>query len=214
VRAQDSPTHGYCEPNQGEYSFSFSISPGGPVSVITRPNPGTYSSCPDENLEIYISDPDGVDLTTIRLTVNTETIVWGDPRLSYRDSDSTLIFEPSPPFADGMIVNATLLSVEDLLGNAAENLVSWSFTMDLSAPIFNLVQPLDTAYMIYNTRQPISVSFSDAISGVDTSSLTFSINGNEISRSKLSITYNHSIRTGNIAFIRRQLIRSFQRVIR
>jgi hypothetical protein len=87
----------------------FTVPIGGPLTTIIEPEDGTYSSCDDQAIHVLINDPDGIDTTTIRISVDGREYTLSAPELSFYSPDS-LVFTPSSRFTDGHIVVVSLIS--------------------------------------------------------------------------------------------------------
>jgi len=195
--AYDQPTPGYCEPNDSVVSWRICVAPGGPVGEVVRPFDGAISSCPDEHIIMTITDEDGVDPATILLVVNGDTFATADPELDF--ANDTLRFYPDPPFADGEEVFVCLVAADDFLGNPLEEVVCWSFVMDLTPPWSELAEP--TVGMVRDRQQDIAIILGDSISGVDYSSIRLWVNEIPYSVDELVWSAMDSINGGAIRFI-------------
>jgi len=172
LSAYDTPD--YCGPNLLDSCWTFYIEPGGPVATIVRPFDGAHSACEDEHIVIYLTDPTGVNDSTIVLVVNDDTIGILDPRLTYEDS--VLIFIPDPYFGDAETVTVELVSADDILGNPLETPLSWTFVMDRIPPEITDLSPAPEDVVV-STRPIISVILHETISWLNLDSLFFLING-------------------------------------
>jgi len=185
VLAYDNPD--YCSPNELDTCWNFTISPGGPYPEIIRPLDNTYSACVPETVEFMLSDEDGIIADSIHFTIRRgpggsllndyygvayPEIMW-DGRL--------LRYLPSAPFADGETVYVSVIGARDsLLNEMSPSPVNWRFVMDLSAPVIRHI--LGGPGYVFTTRQPtIAVILEDSLSGIDTSSISFLINGTRYS---------------------------------
>ncbi|MFP4458829.1 MAG: gliding motility-associated C-terminal domain-containing protein [Candidatus Zixiibacteriota bacterium] len=214
IEAFDSPTSpadsgyelDYCEPNDSEYRWCFTVAPGGPIAEIQRPYDSTFSSCIDEHLVIYLTDDDvGVDITTLSMMINSEHITWPDTRLEYEND--TLYFYPDPIFADGSTYRVQLNYIADMLGNESYDLLDWSFTIDRTPPAFFVEQPPlpepfvpSDYWMTRNQEQPIVIRIEEDGSGLLERSIVFSIMDSiEYTPAELDYEYNAD---GGYAMIR------------
>ncbi|MFP4458306.1 MAG: T9SS type A sorting domain-containing protein [Candidatus Zixiibacteriota bacterium] len=142
--------------------------PGGPVANIISPRPNKYVACDEIEVRIHLSDPDGIDESTISLNIGSDVFTLDSPLLSL--VDDTLILSESSLGADGETIDCSISGVEDMLGNVMAGSLEWSFHIDRSAPSFVSPTPPD------ESTQPmlpamITVNISDEGSGVDPNSL-------------------------------------------
>ena len=128
----------YCAPNcEIAYCWSFSVIVfEGPIISLLEPNFGAYSSCTSQRIMLRITDPDGVDLSSVELTV--EDIVYSIEDLT--QSGDTVIFYPTVAWEDGQQVDWSLAPVSDLLGNYSITIDGY-FISDLSPPIVIPIYP-------------------------------------------------------------------------
>jgi hypothetical protein len=191
VSGFDTPDH--CAPNESEFCWWFrvSLSPPdpGPITYV----PGTWVSCDTANQAILLSiiDSDGIDLSTILLVVEDVEYRWGAPELSWVD-DSVLIFTPldaTTYFWNAQMVDVCLMEVTDLLGNALETPLCWSFEMDLSAPaIWGPVPLPDT--VLNDSLAIISIFMWDSLTGIDPSTIYLDVDGMRMNLSNPCLIWN------------------------
>lgn len=163
---EDMPT--VCDPNDTSYSWSFIVAPGGPEAQLINPQPGWYCSCDPQGIEIRLWDEDGVNPSTIRLSINGVEYTTADDQLSFYPADSLLYYEPDPNFSDGQVVTVELTAADDMLGNELTAPLSWQFLMDLQPPDIIFLEP--SVYMTRNREQPVSFTLMENGSGIDESS--------------------------------------------
>ncbi len=149
-----------------------------PISRIIRPSPGSFSSCPQESIAIAVTDSNGIIPDSIRLQVNGEIYsIPEDSELSFVDG-SLLVYHPAPPFQNGEVVTVALLAARDSLQLPLMDTLTWSFTMDLEAPGFEVVAPALLPEMLETDEDAwITINIKDTLSGLDTSSLQFKFQG-------------------------------------
>jgi hypothetical protein len=199
----------YCPPNSSEFDWCFTVAPGGPTAQIVRPLPGTWSSCVDEHVELYLRDDDvGVDITTLIVEVNGTRYLWGDTRLSYNATDQFLIYTPDPPFADGQTYRFVVVYAADLLGNESHNLLDWTFNIDMTPPDYTVndpVIPIDgIMFMTRDKYQPIVITVHDRGSGLTQESVRLVVNDTLIyGTDDFQWNYEASTNTGILRFLPR-----------
>ena len=101
VSASDAPD--FCAPNvMSDTCFEFTINLAGPLASIIEPLPNTYVACDsgEQRILLLITDPDGVDETTISFVVDGDTLTVSSPNLSYEGD--TLTFTPATPWLDAV----------------------------------------------------------------------------------------------------------------
>ncbi|MBN2542377.1 gliding motility-associated C-terminal domain-containing protein [bacterium] len=170
----DDPDYDYCPPNWSSYCWSFFIATDGPVPEIVRPLPNTYSACIAQDIIMYIVDIEGVVPSTIELLVEGITYTVDSAYLTFSD-DSVLTFQPPAGFwSNGQVVNVTLLHAEDVYRNDISAPVTWSFIMDLTAPVAVFQEPGEIMTSDYSPH--IIIEVFDSLSGLDPGSLVFQLN--------------------------------------
>lgn len=162
----------YCGANEQDTCFFFTIEPEGPNAWLIFPPDSSSISCDDIFAIWGLFDRNGVNAATIRVAVDNDTILYGDPRLSYvSDSlklDLTGISEGEHKLS--------LVSAEDNLGNpmSGGELVS-TFVYDKSPPYFTNLRPSNNETL--RTRSPeFSAEIGDSLSGLARHPLLMTIN--------------------------------------
>lgn len=173
IVAEDTPD--YCDPNIDTTHFAwFFRDPNAPVPTIIRPDSGDFTACDPDSIVLEIIDPDGVVETSIELVVNGVTYTTDDGQLTW--SDPYLIFRPTPPWTDATVVNVSLTHVEDIYGNDISASVDWSFTVDLSAPVAEMILPIPNG-QTSDREQDIEIDIDETLSGVDIALAELTVNG-------------------------------------
>ncbi|RKZ30777.1 hypothetical protein DRQ36_04250, partial [bacterium] len=116
-----------------------------------------------------------IDSLSIDFTINGVHYGVTDGEIIW-DGDSTLVFTPIPPdtFRDGDTIIACVENAVDTCGGVLDSVVCVEFFVDLSPPvIWDIVPPPDT--IITDTLPNISFHLFDSITGVDTSSIVFTV---------------------------------------
>ncbi len=183
-----------CGPNEMEevcWEFYVNLSP--PRSFIIEPTPESWSACYDQRIYIALSDSDGVDEATIRLTVNGDTYTIG-PNLSY--ANDTLVFIPSLDWLNGETVSVCLDSVADNLGNGLPSPLCWEFFIDLTPPYGEMISPTDGDF-VNDSVQIIQLVISDSLSGLDSSSVVVNVQGSDYAVGAPGVTLEDTILTFN-----------------
>ncbi|MBN2542969.1 gliding motility-associated C-terminal domain-containing protein [bacterium] len=186
VHAEDIPD--YCNPNVGDFCWTFYIACGGPVGIQIAPPASIYSSCEDQEIVIAIIDSNGVDESTIELEVGGDIYSYPDPHLTWA-FDSLLTFVPDPLFNDGDSILVRLLSADDDLGNSLSGVLEWTFFIDLTPPVFSDFDP-PFGSISTDSFQVICVSIYDSLSGLNEDSLAFIVNGIEYDLSSSALTWD------------------------
>jgi hypothetical protein len=170
-----------CPPNflATPYCWEFYVNLAGPVARIGHPRANRWVACPpgEQNLTLFITDPDGVVDDSIRLRVNGVEYRISDPELAY--SDTVLTFTPSVVWANGDTVRVALLYVEDSLGNGLGAPLNWSFFIDLAPPYTGLPSP--AVGTVTGASTNISIPIYDSGSGVNPASIVLSVDGEDYS---------------------------------
>ncbi len=121
------------DPNDTSICFWFYVTPSAPMVEFV---PYGYSICSaDADLEILISDDDGLDASTVVLTVNGDTLTLDDPNVSYDAADSILTISTDTEWgSDGDSVEICVVSAADIYGNAISSPICRTFVVDLNPP--------------------------------------------------------------------------------
>ena len=162
--------HNECgDVSSGDFTF-YTYSCEGPQVYIIEPTPNAWSACDDQNIILAISDSDGVDDSSIVLTVNGTDYTVDGAILSF--DGETLRYSPTIPFTDGEHIDVCLDSACDIHSNCIDSPTCWSFDIDLSPPSVWNEFPSGTIDSI-----PVYAGFNldDSLSGLDSSSLSIRI---------------------------------------
>ncbi|MCK5832063.1 hypothetical protein KAH81_00165, partial [bacterium] len=149
----------------------FCASPG-PTAIFKTPIEGSWAGCEFQNIHIRLTDLEGIDITSVRISVNGVNYSWPDITHLSWDGDSILIFTPTSPFPNGNLVNVSLLEVEDMDGTPISAPLSWSFSIDIDKPfcISSTREPIPNTTI--NDRRPdIRIEVKDTTSGIPLSGL-------------------------------------------
>lgn len=154
-------------------TISGSTGPSGPVATILEPLPLLKTSCSRNPVKMLLTDPDGVDLYSIRFVARGDTFnAYSSHILMVGD---TMRFNPPSDWRSGDSSRVTLLDAADLLGNHISAPVSWKFFADLDAPVpSNEIPRNGTTIPSFPTT--ISINLTDALSGVDPTNTIFIFN--------------------------------------
>ena len=123
----------------------------------------------------------GIVPDSIQLTVNGIFYSTSDTQVTFTEGEF-LSFVPVAPdsFENGDTVSVCLVSAADSCGGALELPVCWQFYVDLTPPVITGVfPPPDT--IIDDPLPTVSFHLYDSISGVDTASITVSVDGEPLS---------------------------------
>jgi len=166
----------YCGPNEETYCWTYYLTPG-PLAEIVTPFDGQITACDDQCILIHLWDEDlPLDMGSIILVINDDSLVWGDPRLAY--SGDTLSYCPDSAslWENNEIVNVVLLSADDSVGAELQDTLRWSFSVDLESPLASSFSPGDGDTISFGTP-PICFDLTDNLSGVNWDSLVIAIDG-------------------------------------
>ncbi|MGB9561587.1 MAG: hypothetical protein ACPL6C_02120, partial [bacterium] len=195
----------YCSSNMNDTTITFFIEHSPPQVELISPRIGNYTSCEYESIRFRIIDDDGIDTGSIRLIVNGTEFRYGMREL--RIVGDTLTFAPLTRWIDGMRVYFSISELRDMLGNDLVEPFSGYFYIDRSPPYVSGFFPPQN-YISPDTFQNISIFVQDNLSGVDSTSILLSINGELYGWGDSSITY----RSGVITYSPRNSGRSFNSV--
>jgi len=156
------------------YSWSFTIDTAAPVASNPKPTNGAYTSDSTPTITLQLTDAlSGIDTSTISMTVEGSGVThsWNGTHVSYT---------PGSAFADGQVIDVTV-DVDDNVGNSMTT-YSWSFTIDISAPIASNERPTDTSY-VNDATPTITVALSDTLSGIDSSTIVLTVESSVVGHS-------------------------------
>lgn len=138
--------------------------------VITNLIPEPDSLINDNRPSIsadYYDERSGIDINSVRITLDGEDVT----SLSII-TEEKVSYTPGTELEDGL--HNVMVEVKDKAGNSAQ--ANWSFTVDATPPLIDITQPLDGSTI--STNAPlITITYNDAESGVNLSSLQILING-------------------------------------
>jgi len=164
---------GGCGPNVLDTCWFFNVNLRGPECVPIAPLDGWNVGCDSFHVRFYLTDPNGVDHSTIAFSINSIPYDITSPEVTL--IGDTIEFYPGTPWSDGEIVNVQITSAEDSLGNELEDPCDWTFTVDLTAPIITPLTPPHNG--VVDTTQPRIAALIEDVSGVSDSGLTICVNG-------------------------------------
>ncbi|MHA1789269.1 MAG: hypothetical protein ACTSXT_08580, partial [Candidatus Helarchaeota archaeon] len=161
------------------YSWSFTIDTSSPAASNPKPANGSYTNSTMPTIIIALSDSgSGVNGSSISLAVEGTVVshTWNGTHITYT---------PGSPFSNGQVVNVEL-NASDNVGNAMSE-YSWSFTIDTSPPVASNPIPANGSYV--NTTLPtINVTLTDALSGVNPSTIQMTVEGILVSHNYIGTT--------------------------
>lgn len=138
-----------------------------PVFTNLLPVPDSIVTINKPTISVQYSDNlIGVNTSSVRLTLD-----GVDVTAAAVVTETGLSFAPQLPLSDGL--HAVHVEISDRVGNRAA--FDWSFGVDTAPPAIVFDTPTKNAFV--NTRTPlISIAFSDALAGVDRSTLQVTVN--------------------------------------
>jgi len=174
VTVGDSPD--YCDPNELDTCWSFSIESGGPVGTIEHPEDGIITSCDPQDITLSIIDSNGVNDTTIELIVDGVSYSTSSAELSW--SSPMLTFDGGPGFfTHGATVNVELVAAEDMLGNPLDATLAWSFIVDYEPPVFSAAIYPPPGVPVDDRSPLITMPLEDIPAGIDYDSPVLDVPG-------------------------------------
>jgi gliding motility-associated-like protein len=187
-----------CEPNCSTYTYTYYSAGIGPIVSHVSPPQDATSACSDQSIEVLVTDPHGVDSTTIIFVVEGETLTTASDMLSF--SNDTLTFSPPAGFwTNGATIHYGVIAADDLRGNALQAPMSWSFFVDLEPPVATMTSPVDTN-VVWDRQQSVSIHFSDNFSAIDLSASTFTIQNISYTLSTLAPQFSIDTLSGSFVF--------------
>ena len=133
IFAGDTPD--YCDPNMLEYEWDFFVNAGGGPNASTMlPKNGDVTSNSIQDVTIKIKDDDGVDYSSIELSYDGTVYDWTSGHMTFEDT--VLTFTPPSAASHEDDITVMLITALDSLGNNIETPLSFSFSVDIEAPLF------------------------------------------------------------------------------
>jgi len=197
VYAYDGPD--YCDHNELDYCWEFSIETGGPLAEIQRVWPDSISSCDPEYVLIRLWDDNGVMDSTIVLEVDGVTYYYPD-HLTYNPITEILEFFPAPPFDPVDIIRVRLLEAEDSLGNMLDSTayLDWTFYVDRVPPEATDADPVGD---VHSTHPSFDLDVWDTLAGVNPDSIILTVDGVDFRDGDPGYTYTAAgLLGGHIGF--------------
>lgn len=159
----------FCDQNADSLCYEFSIAAGGPeITPVEPPEDSLWSACEDQGAVFTLLDPDGVDSSSIIVTVNDDTIT------TWTFFDDTLRYATPMVWNDGDSVTVCVWA-EDILGNAVDDWGCITYFIDLESPVVMNIDPAPGTSVAATPTFEIDIA--DSGSGVDESSITASLDG-------------------------------------
>ncbi len=159
----------FCGQNSDSICYQFAIASGGPeITAVIPPTDSMWSSCDNQGAAFTIIDPDGVDETSIEVTVN------GILETSWLFADDTLFYTPSALWNHGDVVEICVWAADNL-GNPCDDWACRTYMIDLEPPEIVVITP--TPGTSVSSTPVFNVSLMDDASGIEDISLSVSLNG-------------------------------------
>ncbi|MBN2543316.1 gliding motility-associated C-terminal domain-containing protein [bacterium] len=147
----------------------------GPVATIIRPDSNTYTACEPDTIILLLEDTSVIVETTIELEVQDVVYTIDDHQLTWLEP--YIFFIPDPQWENAEIVHVRLLEAKNRLGASLQHRpIEWWFTVDLTPPVAELLEPLP-GDRIRNPQPEIIIHITDSLSGLDIYSIELTING-------------------------------------
>jgi hypothetical protein len=153
--------------NLAAASIGFSVDTSAPAITDISPPDGSLTASGSPTIGAQFVSWRGIDESSVVIRVD-GTDVTASAVVAASG------FSLSMPLSDG--VHVVYVEVSNIFGNAAS--ASWSFTIDTTAPQITSMSPASGAFT-NNSRPAISASFSDAMSGINATSVQLLINGTD-----------------------------------
>ena len=176
VSASDLVNSSLCGPNttNPDSCWFFRIDLSGPTTDLILPLDGSYTSCANQEIWVYLYDDQGIFPESTAVRVNDDTLyAWLGELTTHGD---TAIYSPAVPFTDGEIVNVQVVHATDSLGNTMTGGDIWTFIVDLNPPTWISTDPSPASF-VASGSPTISIAFVDSVSGVNPTSLNITIEG-------------------------------------
>ncbi len=167
IGASDSVSISLCGPNSSDTCWTFYVDTVAPSYLPLFSN---ITAC--ESLVIYwwLYDSVSIDTSSISLLYNSTEYDYPDGMTFAND---TLFFSPGLPLTDGDTITVQILELSDIFGNTISS-PSYEIIVDRSPPNAS-ISPSD-GDIILDPQPLTSFCLWDDISGLDTSSITLTLN--------------------------------------
>jgi Glucodextranase, domain B/Bacterial Ig-like domain/Bacterial Ig domain len=150
--------------NQGLTSNSVVIDTVKPVITVVAPTGAVNTPRPSAQIQ-YSDSGSGVDLSTIHIALDGTDVT---SIFSTAANSAAAVLGGGTPLAEG--THQLQVSIADRAGNVASITPGAQFVVDLTPPQANFTAPANDSFT-NNTQPAITLSYSDALSGVDPSSV-------------------------------------------
>lgn len=159
------------------YASNTYIGPCAPRVELIEPRDRSSTSRTYQQIIYHIYDPDGnINPGSIALQVDDSVYTMRSRPMHFED-DTLLRYMPPDSLVNGQIVRFRLLSVQDNDGYIFEGEPSFhQFVADRQGPLAQLITPSPNS-IVWDTLQRIVIQIIDSISGVNPSSIRFSVEG-------------------------------------
>ena len=187
----DDPDYG--EPNCATFtplSWSFIVNAHGPRAYPRVPDDGWFVSIPNPDITFYLYDGNGVDPSSVSYVVDGDT--FSAPP-SYGWHDSLITHAATTSWDDGYTVEVEVLSAVDTFGKSLDTTshYRWSFTIDMTPPEAALVSPAE-GDTITSPMPTVEISLTDALAGIDPSSVILNVAGTEYTVDGTVLSYDET----------------------
>ncbi|MGB9561571.1 MAG: hypothetical protein ACPL6C_02040, partial [bacterium] len=173
----------------------------GPIAQILHPFPGAVVADSTQPVVIYLYDNNGVEPSTITLSINGNIYTVDGVRVVYR-SDTLYYFPQGNTYwADGESVRVKLISANDIYNNELQTPLDWTFFVDRSGPVASSPSPANGS-VIEDSCATISFRLVDRYREVDESTIRISINGTIYSLGMSGVSWDertHTVRFDPVA---------------
>ncbi len=177
ITAGDNPD--LCPPNQIDTTINFFISSEGPQLFIIAPMDSTITHLPQQPIIIVGYDLEGIDTSSFIIEVD------GEEHLAIV-RDTTYVFIPQEDWEEGE--HHINYYCDDILGNSSPEYSS-TFTVDLTPPTVEEINPPPGSI---ERLTHLTLTFSDNISGVDSSSIEITLDGQAYYITSLGFDWNNN----------------------
>ena len=174
-----------CGENISDTCWQFFIQSEGPSVYLVEPTDSAVTGCDPQQIVFYITDPEGVNASSIQLEVASVIYDTSSPYLTF--SDDTLRFvSPAGFFPEGEVI-VRLLSCEDMLHNPfSDEPFLFRFFIDTTPPDIAFVYPAPSD-TIANQLEPLRLVVMDNFAGLNLETFALSLNENRYDTSHLAV---------------------------
>lgn len=174
----------FCGPNRMRRTcWEFIVLAREPFATLIHPRPNTYSACPDQKIIIRIDSEAPLDTMTFELEIDSVVHTIREEWLRWDASQNYLYWEPDTGWwRSGNQANVCLIRAENIVRQNLSNApLCFDFWLDFDPPNMSFLSPpMGVNTMLTDLSPTVMVRISEPLSGLNTNSIDFVIDGMSI----------------------------------